>query len=105
MSEYDARLVIGVRYELEIRVIANVPEYIFANDVGMDLISVIAENDFPGVSVVSSLTMNILSCSRIKAMFCCTRSSFSLPRLKVCTISDQLFWTGPVTAWQTRANL
>ena len=54
MSEYDARLVIGVRYELEIRVIANVPEYIFANDVGMDLISVIAENDFPGVSVVSS---------------------------------------------------
>jgi penicillin-binding protein 2 len=47
----DARLVIGVRYELELRVILNISDYIFAEDVGTDLVSYIKEAALPGVNI------------------------------------------------------
>jgi penicillin-binding protein 2 len=48
----DARLIIGIRYELEIRHIppANMAPYVFADDVGVDFIAVIRERAYPGVS-------------------------------------------------------
>lgn len=52
-SEYDARLIIGVRYELELRAITNAAEYIFCSDISIDFMSILAEQHFPGVSVVS----------------------------------------------------
>ena len=50
----EARLIIGVRYELEIRKIIYTSDYIFADDVDTDFISAIMEQDFPGVNVVTS---------------------------------------------------
>jgi penicillin-binding protein 2 len=47
----DARAAIGIRYELELRPIQGIPEYIFVKDANIDLISQIAEKEFPGVSV------------------------------------------------------
>lgn len=47
----DARLIIGVRYELEIRVIMNISEYIFAQNVDLDFITYVKEQNFPGVTV------------------------------------------------------
>lgn len=47
----DARLIIGVRYELEIREIVYTSDYIFAEDISIDLISVIKEQDFPGIEI------------------------------------------------------
>jgi penicillin-binding protein 2 len=49
----DARLIIGVRYELEIRVIMNGAEYVFADDVDLDFITRIKEYNYPGVTVVT----------------------------------------------------
>lgn len=51
VSTADARLIIGVRYELEIREIVYTSDYIFAEDVSIDFISVIKEQDFPGIEV------------------------------------------------------
>jgi penicillin-binding protein 2 len=47
----DARLIIGIRYELEIRHIppATMAPYVFADDVGVDFIAVIRERAYPGV--------------------------------------------------------
>jgi len=50
----DARLIIGVRYELELRAVINTAEYVFADDVNMDFIALIRENKYPGVSVVTA---------------------------------------------------
>ena len=50
----DARLIIGVRYELEIRAIVNTNAYYFANDVSSDFIAVIKESHMPGVNVEPS---------------------------------------------------
>lgn len=47
----DARKVIGIRYELELRVINNMSDYIFAEDVDTDFISVIEEQNFAGVNI------------------------------------------------------
>ncbi|MDR0839056.1 MAG: hypothetical protein LBN99_05380 [Oscillospiraceae bacterium] len=47
----DARLIIGVRYELETRVIMNLAPYVFAEDIPAELISRIAERAYPGVTV------------------------------------------------------
>lgn len=47
----DARLVIGVRYELEMRAIKSMNPYIFANDVSMDFLTLIKTHPFPGVSI------------------------------------------------------
>lgn len=50
----DARLIIGIRYELEVHFILNKSSYIFAEDVDTDFISIIKEQDFPGVNIVTS---------------------------------------------------
>lgn len=50
----EVRQIIGVRYELEMRVIVNIDEYIFARDVNTDFLSILEEKNFPGVNVVMS---------------------------------------------------
>ncbi len=47
----DARVVIGLRYEMETRVIVNIDEYIFTNNATSDFISVLEERRFPGVNI------------------------------------------------------
>ena len=47
----DARVVIGLRYEMEIRVIVGMDAYVFADNATTDFISVIEERRFPGVNV------------------------------------------------------
>lgn len=47
----QARVMIGVRYEMEIRVIVGLDEYIFADDVTTDFISILEERRLPGVNV------------------------------------------------------
>lgn len=47
----DARKIIGIRYELEMRVIVSGAEYIFAEDVDREFVSVIEEQNFPGVNI------------------------------------------------------
>ena len=47
----DARLIIGVRYEMEIRAIKNLPAYVFAEDVDVNFVSVVKEHSFPCVNV------------------------------------------------------
>jgi len=56
-SEDDARLVIGVRYELELRTLFfNISPYIFADDISVRLLTLIEERRLPGVSVNSVTT-------------------------------------------------
>ncbi|MCL1819287.1 MAG: penicillin-binding transpeptidase domain-containing protein [Oscillospiraceae bacterium] len=56
-SDDDARLVIGVRYELELRtVFFNIPPYIFADGISVKLLTLIEERRLPGVSVNSVTT-------------------------------------------------
>ena len=51
----DARLITGVRYELEMRVIVgNITPYIFARDVSSDFVTFIEERGYIGVSAESS---------------------------------------------------
>lgn len=50
----DARLIIGVRYEMEIRAIVYMNPYIFAGDVSSDFLSLIKEAHLPGVNVEPS---------------------------------------------------
>lgn len=52
----DARTIIGLRYELEIRVVIGMDEYVFAENVSPDFVSVIEEMNLPGVSVALSTT-------------------------------------------------
>jgi len=48
----DARLIIGVRYELEIRaILGNIAPYVFANDVSYDFVSLIEERGFTGAFI------------------------------------------------------
>jgi penicillin-binding protein 2 len=48
----DARLIIGVRWELEIRVfIGNIPQYVFAHDVPLDFVTMIEERGLQGVNI------------------------------------------------------
>jgi len=50
----EARLIIGVRYELEIRaIIGSLPAYIFAGDVSSDFITLIEERGYTGVYIES----------------------------------------------------
>lgn len=53
-SESDARAVIGVRYELEVRKIINTTAYVFADDVNTELISLVKDGNYRGVKVSSS---------------------------------------------------
>ena len=48
------RIVAGVRYEIKIRYVINTSDYIFAEDVSIDLITKLMENDVPGFTVQSS---------------------------------------------------
>ena len=51
----DARLIIGVRYELEMRVIIhNITPYIFARDISADFVAMIEERGYVGVYIESS---------------------------------------------------
>ncbi len=52
-TDRQARLAAGVRWELEMRTLFGGPDYIFAADVGTDLISAVSERAFPGLSVVT----------------------------------------------------
>ena len=47
----DARLIIGIRYELEMRLIVNVNPYIFVEDASNDFVAAILEMNFPGISI------------------------------------------------------
>lgn len=48
------RIVTGVRYEIKIRYVINTSDYVFAEDVSIDLITKLMENDVPGFKVQSS---------------------------------------------------
>ena len=48
------RAVAGVRYEVKIRYVINTSDYVFAEDVSIDLITKLMENNIPGFSVQSS---------------------------------------------------
>lgn len=50
----DARLVIGVRYEMEMRVIKSMNPYVFANDVDVDFLTLVKTHQFPGVNIETS---------------------------------------------------
>lgn len=47
----EARAIIGVRYELELRAIMSTTDYIFAEDVNTDFITMIKEERLPAVSI------------------------------------------------------
>ncbi len=47
----DARLIIGVRYEMELRPIKSMNPYVFANDVSIDFLTLIKTHPFPGVNI------------------------------------------------------
>lgn len=50
----DARLIIGVQYELKLRDIISLNPYVFARDVDIDFISMLKERDYPGVTIAIS---------------------------------------------------
>lgn len=53
-SSYDSeqtRIIAGVRYEVKVRYVVNTSDYIFAEDVGIELITRIMEGDLKGVDV------------------------------------------------------
>lgn len=50
----EMRTVAGVRYEIKIRYIINTSDYVFAEDVSIDLISKLMENGVPGFTVSPS---------------------------------------------------
>lgn len=59
VSMYDARLILGVLYEIDVRYEAaynepytHIPPYTFASDITMELVSVISEQQFAGVDVI-----------------------------------------------------
>jgi len=55
-SSEQMRIIAGIRYEIKIRYVINTSEYIFAQDVSMDLITKLMENNVPGFEVESSYT-------------------------------------------------
>ena len=54
LSDSDARKIIGVRYELALRKLINTTEYILAEDVSSDLISILADGQYSGAVIRSS---------------------------------------------------
>ncbi len=50
----DARLIIGVRYEMELRDSVSLNPYIFANDVGTEFLTFLKINKLPGVDIETS---------------------------------------------------
>ena len=53
-SGTDARTIVGVRYAVNVRYIINTSDYIFAEDVSMELITTLLESDIPGFDVTTS---------------------------------------------------
>lgn len=53
-SGTDARTIAGIRYEVNVRYIINTSDYIFAEDVSMELITRLLESDIPGFDVTTS---------------------------------------------------
>jgi penicillin-binding protein 2 len=53
-SSEQMRTIAGVRYEIKIRYVINTSEYVFAENVSMDLITKLMENNVPGFVVESS---------------------------------------------------
>lgn len=53
-SAEDMRTIAGIRYEIKIRYIINTSDYIFAEDVSMDLITKLLEKNVPGFTVQSA---------------------------------------------------
>ena len=53
-SDEEARAVIGMRYEFDLRGVTNLPNYIFIEDVSDDDLSAILELNIPGLMVESS---------------------------------------------------
>ena len=53
-SDVQARLVLGVQYELAVRKLVNTTAYVFAEDVNTQLISVITDGHYAGVRVTTS---------------------------------------------------
>lgn len=53
-SSEQMRTIAGVRYEIKIRYVINTSDYIFAENVSMDLITKLMENNVPGFVVESS---------------------------------------------------
>jgi penicillin-binding protein 2 len=52
MGIAEARLIIGVRYEIEIRaIVTNLAPYVFAHDVGSDFVAIIEERGLPGIFI------------------------------------------------------
>ena len=47
----DARLIVGLRYELEMRLIVNINPYIFVEDATSDFVAAILEMNFPGITI------------------------------------------------------
>jgi penicillin-binding protein 2 len=54
LTAEEARLIIGIRYELEIRAIVNTTDYVFASDVDVDFVTYLLEQNLPGVNIESS---------------------------------------------------
>ncbi|MBQ8975690.1 MAG: hypothetical protein IJ072_08235 [Oscillospiraceae bacterium] len=52
----DTRKIIGIRYELECRVIMNIDTYVFVEDASQELISVLRERGVPGIYVDTAYT-------------------------------------------------
>ena len=50
-SDEDARIAVGIRYELEGCTLFDLPSYIFVSDVDLELISAVKEHSLPGVSI------------------------------------------------------
>lgn len=53
-SSEDARRIIGVRYELELRIVINTTDYVFASDVPVDFVTNIKEQRLSPVSVTAA---------------------------------------------------
>jgi len=47
----DARLAAGVRWELELRTLFGIADYVFASDLDQDMIAAVSERCYPGVSI------------------------------------------------------
>ncbi len=59
----EARQIIGIRYELELRAISNISSYIFAEDVGTEFVAAVLERDLPGLTITTSTTREFLTSS------------------------------------------
>lgn len=50
-TDAQARQIVGVRYELAVRKLVNTTAYVFAEDVDINVISVLKEGNYPGVQI------------------------------------------------------